>query len=143
MHFMNRSGTTLLGGIALAMAGGPLLAADGTGTVSRQDCGRITVHTPAPGVEYKPGEDVQGRKVAPADLGGGSAIVLPNEIVIDIGIKLDEKYGLGAGGVYAGAASVGKVAVRDGALYWNDRRMDAADQHAIAEACRKAYGNRR
>lgn len=134
----------ILSGIALALASVSASAADGTVTViSRQDCGRLSTHTPAPDVAYKPGVDVRGRPVAPADLGGGSAISMPGEIVIDIGIKLDEKYGLGAGGVYAGAASLGKVTVRDGATYWNDKRMDDADRHAVAEACKKAYGNPR
>lgn len=109
--------------------------------VSRQDCDRITVHRPAPDVAYKAGEDVYGRKVAPADLGGGSPVVVPDEVQINVGIDLDEKYGLGAGGVFESHAVLGKVTVKDGAIYWNDRRVDSADEHAILEACKKAFGN--
>ena len=118
----------------------PALAADGTvTTVTRQDCSRVTIHRPSADVQYQPGVDVYGRSVAPADLGGGSSITIPDQIDINIGIKLDEKYGLGSGGFYSSDASIGKVTVKDGAMYWNGKRMDEVDQHALAEACRKAF----
>ena len=109
--------------------------------VTRQACDSITVHTPAPDVAYKAGEDVYGHKVAPADLGGGSPVVIPDEVQINVGIDLNEKYGLGAGGLFESHAVLGKVTVKDGAIYWNDRRIDSADEQAILEACKKAFGN--
>ena len=94
---------------------------------------------PAPDVAYKPGVDVYGRRVAPADLGGGSPIKLPKEITIDIGIDLEEKYGLGAGGTYTGTADIGKVKVKDGRVTFNGQPLGDQEQQAIAEACRKTY----
>jgi hypothetical protein len=123
----------------LTLLSASVLAADGTVTiVTRQDCSRVTIHRPSADVQYQPGVDVYGRSVAPADL-GGSSITIPDQIDINIGIKLDEKYGLGSGGFYSSDASIGKVTVKDGAMYWNGKRMDEGDQHALAEACRRAF----
>ena len=55
--------------------------------VTAGDCRRVVAHVAAADVEYRPGVDVRGRKVAPADLGGGPPIGLPDEIAFDI--KLD------------------------------------------------------
>ncbi len=52
------------------------------------DCRRVVAHVASADVEYRPGVDVRGRKVAPADLGGGSPIKLPDEIAFDIKVNL-------------------------------------------------------
>jgi hypothetical protein len=52
--------------------------------ISRKDCSRLVNHEPAPDVTYQPGVDVHGRPVAPADLGGGQQIQLPDVIYIPI-----------------------------------------------------------
>lgn len=115
-------------------------AADGL-RVSKRDCQNVIRHNPR-GAEYKPGLDAHGRSVKPADLGGGSPIKLPDEISIDIGIDLEEKYGLGAGGKYTGEAVIGKVTVKNGQAYWNGKPLDQSEQNAIAEACRRQYGTK-
>ena len=81
--------------------------------VKKRDCRKV-LKRQMKSAEYKPGVDARGRKVKSADLGGGSPIKLPKEITIDIGIDLDEKYGLGSGGKYTGTAKIGKVKERDG-----------------------------
>ncbi len=129
----------ILGAMALA----PVAAGQSRVAVSKAECQKLVRHTPAPDVAYKPGVDVYGRKVAPADVGGGSPIRLPEAITIDIGIDLEEKYGLGAGGKYTGEATVGKVTVRGGRVYWNGQPLDAGGQAAVADACRRIYGRRR
>jgi hypothetical protein len=125
--------------LAGAGAGAPALG-DGI-TVSRADCKRIARYAPSADVEYKPGVDARGRKVAPADVGGGSQIKIPDEITIPIGIDLDEKYGLGADGKYTGEATIGTVKVRGGRVYYDGKPIDEGDQAAIAAACKKTYGN--
>jgi hypothetical protein len=125
--------------VLLLLLSFPALAAEDHVQVTRRDCDNVSVYTPSPDVNYQPGKDVYGRSVAPADLGGGSNIKMPDQIDINIGIKLDEKYGIGDNGRFSSEASIGKVTVKDGAFYWNDKRMDDGDQHAIAEACRKAF----
>ena len=126
-----------------ALALGPAAVALSQVSVSKTDCQKLVRHTPAPDVAYKPGVDVYGRKVAPADVGGPSPIQLPKAITIDIGIDLAEKYGLGAGGKYTGEGSVGKVTVRGGRVYWNGQPLDPGGQAAIADACRRIYGRGR
>lgn len=106
-------------------------------TVSKRDCKRITKHLPAPDVAYQPGSGVRGKKFAPADLGGASPIKIPDEISINIGIDLEEKYGLGAGGKYTGEAIIGKVTVKKGRVYFNGQPLTAPDQAVLAQACRE------
>ncbi len=108
-------------------------------TVSKKDCARIVDHAPSADVAYKPGTDAYGRKVVPADLGGGSPIKLPKEITIDIGIDLEEKYGLGAGGDYTGTANIGKVKVKNGRVTFNGQPLGNREQQAITAACRESY----
>lgn len=43
-------------------------------TVSEADCRRLTIHELAPDVTYRPGVDVRGKSVAPADLPGSTAL---------------------------------------------------------------------
>jgi hypothetical protein len=72
---------------------------------------------------------------------GGSQIKIPDEITIPIGIDLDEKYGLGAGGKYTSEATIGTVKVCGGRVYYDGKPIDEGDQAAIAAACKKMCGN--
>ena len=119
--------------LVLALPGGPSLAQL---TVTKRDCKRITKHVPAPDVAYRPGGGVRGKEFAPADLGGASPIKIPDEISIDIGIDLEEKYGLGSGGKYTGEGIIGTVTVKKGRVYFNGQPLTASDQAVLAQACR-------
>ncbi len=57
-------------------------------TVTVHDCRRVVAHVASADVDYRPGVDVRGRKVAPADVGGGPPIILPDEIAFDITVEL-------------------------------------------------------
>ena len=127
----------VLAGIIFAAA--PDVRAAGKLTVSKKDCARVVAHASSADVTYKPGTDIHGRKVAPADLGGGSPIKLPREIIIDIGIDLEEKYDLGAGGDYTGTANIGKVKVINGRVTFNGQPLGNQEQQAIGAACRDTY----
>jgi len=124
----------------VALGGAPAAADDSVVEVSRKDCKRLLRHEPRADVEYKPGVDVRGAPVAPADVPGSPVIKLPKTIDIPIGIDLEEKYGLGAGGKYTGEATIGTVSVRKGRVYWNGKLLGDAEQARIAEACRRTYG---
>jgi len=54
-----------------------------TVTITREDCGRLVRHVPAPDVAYQAGRDVYGRPVVPADL-NPSPLRLPETFTIDI-----------------------------------------------------------
>jgi len=107
--------------------------------ITKKDCRKLVRHMAAPDVDYQPGVDAHGRPVVPADLGGGSPIKVPDEITFNIGKDLAKEFNP----KYAGEAVFGKVTVKkDGRVFWNGQPIGDQSQNAIAEACRKAYGNR-
>lgn len=91
-------------------------------------CRLVEIHRPAPDVAYQPGVDVHGRKVAPADLPGSAAVVLPKTIPVDLRIPLSAFLGaetppfLDEAEVDAGRVSVD---IRTGALFYNGQRLDS------------------
>lgn len=134
--------------MAVLLVSSPLSAGDKV-AVSRTDCSRLIAHQPGADVDYKPGVDVRGRKVAPADLAGSQPdIRLPDQIVIDIGFDLSKRFGIPdtqAGpnaNLYAGTGSVGKVTVdpRTGKASFNGQSLTSPEQEALAEACRRQAG---
>lgn len=141
MRIRNLSLGLVLSTILICGAGEKAWADDGL-VITRQDCARISAHRPEAGVAYQPGRDVYGKPVSPADLDGGSGIKLPEEITLYIGIDLAEKYGIGAGGDFTGEGIVGRVTVVGDAVYFNGKRIDDRDRHAIAEACRRSQDKR-
>src|SRR3546814_18830555 len=84
-------------------------------------CTRLARHYPAPpnstgDVAYRPGQDVRGKAVAPADLdpgpGDGSGLILPDAVVIPIEVDLFERYGLPANSAtFKGDVVIGAVVV--------------------------------
>ena len=127
-------------------------------TVRPEDCRRVTEHVPGKDVEYKPGVDVRGKAVAPADLGGGYDMQIPDEINIQIGIDLADRLALrdarrnsaapSIPGVppaqpvrkvlpYEGKAPIGTLSIKGGDAYWNGERIASQDEALLAEACRK------
>jgi len=121
-------------------------------TVSTADCRRLTQAVPAKDVEYKAGVDVHGKKVAPADLGGGYQGIVPDEITLNIGIDLADRLGRAQAKAtgqaattanrpllpYTGTASIGQVTVRGNEVLWNGQPIQPADEAALAAACRSA-----
>ena len=105
--------------------------------ISRKDCSRLVNHEPAPDVTYQPGVDVHGRPVAPADLGGGQQIQLPDVIYIPIEVLIQDKYGIPANSVlYDATALVGVVSVRGNQVYFEDQPLTDPEIVALEEACR-------
>tara|TARA_R110000868_G_scaffold248788_4_gene505342 strand:+ start:148 stop:645 length:498 start_codon:yes stop_codon:yes gene_type:complete len=122
-------------------------------SLAASDCQRLVRHVPADDVTYKPGIDVRGKAVAPADLGGGYGIDIPEDIHIDIGIDLADRLGLredlrsgddaNAPVVrkvlpYEGKAALGLVTIKGGDVFWNGERITSQDEAILAEACRQS-----
>ena len=123
--------------------------------VSVTDCQRLVRHQPRADVEYKPGVDVHGKAVAPADLGGGYQMKMPETIDIQIGIDLADRLALrdsrnsqgkngqnpGGQGLqrkvmpFSGTAPLGTLSVRGNDLYWNDELLAPQDEALLASAC--------
>src|ERR1700759_2531810 len=65
-----------------------------TVAVSAADCKSLVAHTPSDDATYKPGVDVHGKAVAPADIGGGYQMELPESIDLQIGVDLADRLAL-------------------------------------------------
>ena len=121
-------------------------------TLVASDCQRLVRHIPADDVTYKPGVDVRGNSVAPADLSGGYSIGIPEDIHIEIGIDLADRLGLRenlcSGGnpnspvvrkvlPYEGKAALGLVTIKGNDVFWDGERIAPQDELILAEACRQ------
>jgi len=109
--------------------------------VTRAACKELVSHVPDDDVAYKPGVDVRGNKVAPADLNGGSNILksLPKEIEFPVTIDFFEYAGIAVPNGVSGEQSIGKISYRNGRVYFNDQPLgDDANNAELIEACRKA-----
>jgi hypothetical protein len=125
--------------------------------VSTRDCTTLVQHVPADDVTYKPGVDVRGKAVAPADLGGGYNVPIPEEITLSIGIDLADRLalrdarkqtnppGLPAGSAtapvrkvlpYEGLAPIGTLSVKGNDVFWNGERIGQQEELQLTEACR-------
>jgi hypothetical protein len=136
---------------AIVFALMPFAAAAQTISVSPHDCQQLVAHVPGADVEYKPGVDVHGNAVAPADLGGGSQLDLPQSIDIAIGVDLADRLGLRdsrrrgprptrravpfAG---YGYAPLGTLTIAGNDAFWNGNRIGPQDEVVLADACRKS-----
>lgn len=109
--------------------------------ISEGDCRELVRHTPAADVAYRPGVDAGGRAVAPADLGGGVQLVLPQDRIIELEIDLDDRLD-GPAGAYSGALPLGLVEVREGRAYYNGQPLTPPDQAALEDACDEARTKR-
>jgi len=110
-------------------------------TVSSADCARLVRHEPAADVAYRPGADVHGRPVAPADLGGGTQIALPDRFTIPITVDMAERLGIppaGSGALHGGEIAIGTVEVgADGRAKFNGQPLQSDEAAALAAACQR------
>ena len=82
---MNLAAKSILTVIALWPAGH---AGGGSVLVSEADCRLLVRHAPAADVAYKPGVDVRGRPVAPADASPCGQVATPQQVAIDLSLAL-------------------------------------------------------
>ena len=85
----------------------------------------------------RPGVDVRGRRVAPADLGGTTNIAVPDEIEIPINVELDQTIGAAASGLYEPEAKLGKVVYRNGRAWYNGKPLETGANAEVVAACRE------
>jgi hypothetical protein len=131
------------GAIPGLVASWVLFAAPGGGAASAQTvvvdtavCRNVTLHQPAPDVAFRPGVDVTGRPVAPADL-GASPQVLPQTFTFDLNADIRPFLPPGSP-LFQPQLSVGRVTVGgDGSVMFNGQRLGGADQAALATLCRR------
>jgi len=138
----------------IALAAGPALAqnlplpgpgeimasADGKVFISAATCAEITGGPDAaPGADYQPGIDVNGKEVAPADLPSAAPALKLDNFPIEINRKLAGSFNIPASGLPAGAKAIlGLVTIRDGRAYFNGEPMGEDQRAALIESCKAA-----
>lgn len=106
-------------------------------SVSLEDCQRLDAERARADVSYKPGVDVRGKPVAPAELEPTlGAIKLPDEIVIDFGLDLAGRYNIDGSGLYTATAGIMTIHfdLAAGGLTINGKPLTKEDQDTIAKA---------
>ena len=116
-----------------------LPAAAQTVKITSADCSRlVTKHVPAPDVAYKPGVDVRGRAVAPADLGGAPQIKIPDQINIPITVDLQKRLNIPANpNLFKPEADLGMVTFQGTQVFYNGQPIGDTAQAARAAECQK------
>ncbi len=131
--------------LAVALAVAPAAAHEkATVAITGADCARLVEHVPDPDMAYRPGVDVYGREVAPADLGGAPRVELAETVLIDIEVDLLARFGIPANEVlFDPDAEVGEVAYRDGRFTFNGQPLQDQAQAELAARCKEiVYGRR-
>lgn len=120
--------------------GGIEVLTDGTLVMSSDICSTLGGNQPAvPGAEYKEGVDVNGRRVAPADLPASPPPLEVENFPIEIKSSLAGKFNVPAmGGAYGAKAILGYVTVRDNRAYFNGQPLGEDQRAALDETCRAA-----
>ena len=110
-----------------------------TVTIRTADCASFVQHIPTTDVAYKPGVDVHGRPVAPADLGGAVRIGPPEELTIPITIDLQKRLGIPVDPKQYQTQNftVGTVTWKDGRGYFNGQPLQNEEQARLAELCQR------
>lgn len=106
--------------------------------MDRTVCRYLPRHMPAPDVEYKPGVDVRGNRVAPADLPGSAGAVPMDRFEIPVTLDFARKLGFTAPGAGAlpGTAEVGRLSIQGDRLFFNGQPLNAASEAELVALCR-------
>lgn len=101
-------------------------------------CQRLTRHVPAADVEYRPGVDVNGRPVAPADLPGTAGAQPPIPIDLPLSVDLARRMGIALPSVPFLPDDVTAVwlSVVGDRLYLNGQPIDPGAEERLYAYCR-------
>lgn len=119
------AGTVVLLAPALTLASPPI----DPGT-----CRLLPTHHPAPDVAYKPGVDVHGKAVAPADLSKGPRPPLRVEIPLTLGLARQLNLAVPPT-VLPDTAEVGRIVVQDGKVLFNGQPIGSHAEDELAVLC--------
>src|SRR5512146_1849841 len=126
----------------LVALSGHVLPASGepaTVVISRQDCRELLRHVPDADVSYKPGVDVDGKAVVPADLAPADPGA-PDRIIIDLKRPLGQLQPNAPASVAQSDVYVGQlnIDVASGRVELNGQPLDGGTESDVLAACRKA-----
>lgn len=119
--------------------GGVEASPDGRIIISSRICAALRPDAEVPGADYQPGIDVNGKKVAPADLPASTPPLQLDNFPIEIKKELAGSFGVPAmGGAYSAKAILGYVTLHGNEAYFNGRPLALDQRAALIEACRRA-----
>ncbi len=120
-----------------ALAGAAPVLAQAPPVVDASTCQTLTRHRPSADTEYRPGVDVKGRPVAPADLPGSASIGAIDRFDIPVTLDLARRLGLGVptGGL-RGNTQIGWLTLDANRLYFNGQPIGDAAQAELYAYCR-------
>jgi hypothetical protein len=119
-----------------ASPGGVTQAPDGKVAISPEVCRELGADA-----DYVPGVDVNGNKVAPADLPSATPPLSLDNFPIEISARFAGQFGVpAAGGAYRAKAILGYVTVQDGRALFNGKPLAADANAAIIAACHARKG---
>jgi hypothetical protein len=108
-------------------------------TVSERECRQLVEHIASQDVNFKPGVDVYGRPVAPANTMTSPIITAPQNFTFDVGVDL-KRFGIPNNSpIFQPSVGVGKITVEDGGrrVLYNGQPLGNSEQNALAEACKQ------
>ena len=110
-----------------------------TVNIRASDCAQLVRHVAASDVVFKPGIDLQGRPVVPADLGGGFQFESPREFAVPITVDLQNRLGIPVdpNSFQTQNFSVGIVTWKDGKGYFNGQPLQSEQSAKLAALCQK------
>lgn len=111
--------------------------------IDKSVCQLVNKHVPDADVEYQPGRDATGRRVAPADI-PGTQDHLEDQIVIRLTNDAAKVFGLNMPSIQRGddkiplaeaETNIGFVTLQNGKAYLDGKPLDASRQDELAVLC--------
>jgi len=116
--------------------------------ITPSNCSLLNQHVPDADVDYMPGLDARGNRVAPADLenrsglglgANGNSFYMTHDALRENSIA--NQFGLSD--AQEGKIILGQVTVRDGDVLWNGTSLKEADRKQIYMLCEEQAGEKR
>jgi len=106
--------------------------------VSQSDCRLLERHVPASDVAYRPGVDVRGKPVVPADASPHGQAATPQQVAIDVAIPLRTFVPQPPGRFGAAEVQVGRVTVdlASDQVAFDGQPLTDRERAEFAAACR-------
>jgi hypothetical protein len=129
---------TIIFSLSVFFCGGIAQAAGIKAKVSGRDCKRLVQHQVSAEVNYKPGVDVRGRRVAGANVAGGIKLKLPK--TVEFNIAFNPLKGTAATRFGTTSSRVGKVKydISKNGFTFNGEPMNDKAVAELARKCRSA-----
>ncbi len=101
-------------------------------------CRYLPRHRPAPDVEFKPGVDVHGNRVARADLPGSAGAGPVDRFEIPVTLNFARRLGIAAPGAAGlpGNTEIGRLSVQGNRMAFNGQPLGSASEAELYALCR-------